>query len=188
MAKDKSKVVFYTDWGNIFDALSDEDAGKLIKHFSRYINDKNPEDLPGLLSVVWLPIRDSLKRDLKKYEAVCEKNRENVRKRWDKKDTTVYDRIRSDTKNTDKDKDKDKDIKEKYKKEKFAPPEVREVAEYFVGKGSTVLEAQKFHGFYESKGWMVGKNKMKSWKGAVGGWIARNKEKEQTDRFKPKFT
>jgi len=191
MAKDKSKIVFYTDWGNIFNALPKEQAGELIQHLCKYVNDENPPELPGLLNVVWIPMRDALKRDLRKYEAVCDKNKENIRKRWDKKDTTVYDRIKDDTKNTDKDKDKDKDIKEKYKKENtthFSPPELKEVAIYFKEKGSTVLEAQKFHGFYESKGWMVGKNKMKSWKGAAGGWLARNKEDSAKDRFKPQFT
>ena len=29
--------------------------------------------------------------------------------------------------------------------------------------------------FYESKGWMIGKNKMVSWKGAVGGWNSRQR-------------
>ncbi len=36
-------------------------------------------------------------------------------------------------------------------------------------------EAVKFYNFYESNGWMVGVNPMKSWVGAAGGWIARNK-------------
>jgi hypothetical protein len=31
-------------------------------------------------------------------------------------------------------------------------------------------EAEKFWNFYESKGWMIGKNKMKSWQHAIKTW------------------
>lgn len=50
-------------------------------------------------------------------------------------------------------------------------------------------EAQKFYNFYSSKGWKVGKEKMKSLPHAIGGWISRcdkpetkNSPKEETER------
>lgn len=67
-----------------------------------------------------------------------------------------------------------KDIGEKAKR--FSPPSQKEVSDCFFEKGSTDIEAVKFFNFYESKGWMVGKNKMKSWRAAVSNWISRNKE------------
>lgn len=30
--------------------------------------------------------------------------------------------------------------------------------------------AERFFNFYESKGWMIGKNKMKNWKAAIKTW------------------
>lgn len=42
------------------------------------------------------------------------------------------------------------------------------------------VSAEQFISFYESKGWMVGKEKMKSWKAAVRTWEFR--EKEQTSK------
>lgn len=48
---------------------------------------------------------------------------------------------------------------------KFVPPTVEEVQKY-----TPEVDAHKFVNFYESKGWMVGKNKMKSWKAAVRNW------------------
>ena len=54
-------------------------------------------------------------------------------------------------------------------------PDIEEVKSYFNQRGASVVEAEKFFDFYESKGWMVGKNKMKDWKAAVRGWITRNK-------------
>ena len=43
-------------------------------------------------------------------------------------------------------------------------------------KGSEYVEAEKFWNFYDSKNWMVGKNKMKKWQSAASGWISRNKK------------
>lgn len=55
----------------------------------------------------------------------------------------------------------------------FKKPKVIEVVEYFREKGHE-SEAEIFYDFYESKGWMVGKNKMKSWKSAANNWMRRN--------------
>ena len=34
--------------------------------------------------------------------------------------------------------------------------------------------ANRFYNFYESKGWKVGKEKMKDWKAAIRGWLSRD--------------
>lgn len=39
------------------------------------------------------------------------------------------------------------------------------------------IDAEQFYHFYESKGWMIGKNKMKSWKSALANWNKNNKKK-----------
>lgn len=64
------------------------------------------------------------------------------------------------------------------KKEDFS---LIRVTELFLQKTETLWqpkyaenEALKFFNFYESNGWKVGKNKMKSLSGAIGGWISRN--------------
>lgn len=52
---------------------------------------------------------------------------------------------------------------------KFIPPTVEEVSAYCIERGNAV-DAESFINFYSSKGWMVGKNKMKDWKAAVRTW------------------
>lgn len=44
----------------------------------------------------------------------------------------------------------------------FTPPTVEEVQEYCFERGNAV-DAQSFVDFYTSKGWYVGKTKMKDW-------------------------
>lgn len=55
---------------------------------------------------------------------------------------------------------------------RFTPPTLDEVAlELRKQKVKMpVVQAEKFFNFYESKGWMVGKNKMKNWKAAIKTW------------------
>lgn len=57
-------------------------------------------------------------------------------------------------------------------RKRFVPPTLEEVAAYVAERKSNVVP-QAFIDFYESKGWMVGKNKMKDWKAAcrnAEGW------------------
>lgn len=73
MAQDKKSIIVYADWLPQFEQLSDEEAGKLIKHFFRYVNDLNPEPPDRLTQIAFEPLKQSLKRDLKKWEKVIEK-------------------------------------------------------------------------------------------------------------------
>lgn len=57
----------------------------------------------------------------------------------------------------------------------FIPPTVEDVKQYCL-ENNYVLDAERFVDFYECKGWMVGKNKMKDWKAAVRTWIRKDKE------------
>lgn len=56
----------------------------------------------------------------------------------------------------------------------FVPPTVEEVKAYCEKKGYSVNPGQ-FVDFYKSKGWMVGKSKMKDWKASVRTWQRNNK-------------
>lgn len=73
------------------------------------------------------------------------------------------------------DKDIDKDIKEKiYKKEKFVKPTVIEIEQYCRERKNNI-NATQFYDYYESKGWLVGKAKMKDWRACIRTWEANNK-------------
>ena len=77
MAKDKKSFIAYCEWIETFDELSDEDAGKLIKHIFRYVNDKDPQTDDKLTKMCFIPIKQSLKRDLMKYDKYILKQKEN---------------------------------------------------------------------------------------------------------------
>lgn len=52
---------------------------------------------------------------------------------------------------------------------RFVPPSIDEIRAYGEEIGSSV-DPERFFDFYESKGWLVGKVKMKDWKAAFRGW------------------
>ena len=55
----------------------------------------------------------------------------------------------------------------------FVPPTADEVAAYCRERGNKV-DPGRFTDFYASKGWIVGRTRMKDWKAAVRGWESRD--------------
>lgn len=68
------------------------------------------------------------------------------------------------------------------KARRFIPPSVEEVEQYCIERSNNI-DAQSFIDFYESKGWMIGKNKMKDWKAAVRTWERSRKEENKENVF-----
>ena len=86
MAEGKNNVVIHADWIDLFEALEDDEAGRLIKHFFRYINDQNPEPPDRLTEISFVPIKRTLKANLKKWNETVESKSKGGRignlKRW----------------------------------------------------------------------------------------------------------
>tara|TARA_R100000951_G_scaffold115287_1_gene122906 strand:- start:489 stop:1274 length:786 start_codon:yes stop_codon:yes gene_type:complete len=74
--------------------------------------------------------------------------------------------------------------KQKRERKSFVAPDLETVKKQCEAKGYPMEEGEAFHCFYESKGWMVGKNKMVKWTQALAGWMARNKR--QAAKSQPK--
>ena len=112
----KDTFVAYTSYLEKFSRLTDAQMGMLFRAMMEY--QKTGEE-PLIEDMAVCLCFDVVKCDMdennKKYEEMCERQRENVRKRWDKRntdDTTVYHGIPSyttDTKHTDNDNDNDTD-------------------------------------------------------------------------------
>lgn len=73
MAEGKKSFIAYVDWKDTFDNLPDDKAGQLIKHLFAYVSDENPKTDDVLINAVFANIKQTLKRDLRKYETIREK-------------------------------------------------------------------------------------------------------------------
>jgi hypothetical protein len=81
----------------------------------------------------------------------------------------------SDKQTTSKRQTKRQQLNNKQETNIFKPPTVEQVKAYCEERGNG-LDAERFVDWYESRGWIVGTNKMKSWKATVRTWEGRRKE------------
>ena len=109
MAKDKKSFLLYCDLIHTVKQMPKEKAGELFMHILEYVNDLEPNTDDLIIQLTFEPIRQSLKRDLEKYERTRMKNKENAEKRWNKNNATVCDRIPPNAKNADSDNVSDSD-------------------------------------------------------------------------------
>ena len=76
---------------------------------------------------------------------------------------------------------------EKKLKKLFVKPTLTEVIDYCNATQANI-DPQDFIDFYESKGWQVGRNKMKCWKSCVRRWkrmeVEKNREKHEKNKAK----
>jgi len=197
MATGKKSVLLYCDLIHTIEKMDDENAGKLFKHYLRYVNDLEPVAENILIEIAFEPIRQQLKRDLQKWDEQREKRsiagKISAEKRSQQNqqvlthvesvqhkptNSTVNDTVTVTVNVTDTVNDillekETKDISEVKKSKRFIPPTTKEVFEYCQIRKNNV-DPQRFIDFYTSNGWHVGKNKMKDWKAAVRTWEKNN--------------
>ena len=76
MAEYKKSFIAYADWKETFDKLPDDVAGKLIKHIFAYVNNENPISNDYVIEAIFSNIKNTLKRDLRKWETQLDQRRE----------------------------------------------------------------------------------------------------------------
>ena len=75
------------------------------------------------------------------------------------------------------------DNKEKKEKSIFKAPSLDDLKSFCL-ENKLDLNYNDFLNYYDSNGWMVGKNKMKDWKATARRW---SKPKQNDEPYKPKF-
>lgn len=92
-----------------------------------------------------------------------EKNNETERNGFTKRDETVQEERRGDKKRGERALD-------------FKKPTFPEMELHAAKIGLPTTEVQKFYSYHDSKGWVVGKSKMVSWKAAMVTWREKQRE------------
>ena len=109
MAKKKS-FILYADYIKHISKLTDEEAGRLFKAIFDYVNSGETPNLDGMAAMAFSFISNQLDNDLQKYEEICKKRAENIKKRWDKaRENTKENSNFCNTNDTDNDIDSDID-------------------------------------------------------------------------------
>ena len=183
MANQPGIVIYFSDYENVGQLLSQEQKGDLLDALITF--GRSGEAYTGgdnLVNMAFNIHASAIRRTVEKYNHICERNAENIRKRWEKQktasDTTVYDRIPNDTsgyQSGEKEKEnqtqnENENQNQKKKRSVFIPPTVEEVAEYCKERGNTI-NAEQFVDYYAARGWELKQGqKMKDWKASVRTW------------------
>ena len=101
MENDRPGFLLYFNQKTIIDELTDQEAGILIKAIYEYEETKKMPKLNKMLKIIFLQFKNVLDNDEKRYIDKCEKNKQNIKKYWEKvkqqENTNEYDRIQSNT-------------------------------------------------------------------------------------------
>lgn len=98
--------ILYTSYYALIEGLTDEQLGQLTRAIFLYARDGKSIELEPVVRMAFSFIKDNIDRNADKYQKKCERNRENIKKRWEKKhsedtteqsNTNVYERIPSNT-------------------------------------------------------------------------------------------
>lgn len=76
MAEGKKTFIFYSDWINMVREMDNEDAGELLKHILRYVNDENPETKNKFVKMAFGHMKPLIKSDLVKWDSIRAKRKE----------------------------------------------------------------------------------------------------------------
>lgn len=170
-------IKIYRDFIDIVRELDNGARGRLLMAIMLYANDEEPDNLTGAERIAFLTIKSQIDRDRDAYDSISEKRKlagkVGAERRWEQeKMANAILPMAKDGKNSKCHQDKDKDknnISPSIIPPKGIPPTLEAVREYCKERRNSV-DPEKFYDFYASKGWMVGKNKMKDWKAAVRTW------------------
>ena len=173
--------------------LSDGELGRLFRALLEYSASGKVPELNGRESVAFDFMSANIDRDAGSYKDTCNRNRENISKKYERirSNTSVYETYQEKEEAKEKEELLKKDISNEIsqkstRQKKFVPPTVEEVAAYCLERKNKV-DAAYFVDHYTSNGWKVGKQNMKDWKAAVRTWEKNgyNQPSKKQDAVEP---
>ena len=75
-----------------------------------------------------------------------------------------------------------KEYKNEKNEKKFIVPTIQQVEKYCKERNNNI-DAEYFINYYDAKGWMIGKNKVKDWKACIRTWEQRNKKDVDKNKY-----
>ena len=143
-SKMREAMPFPFRWFSTLRMLDDAESRMMLDAIGAYAERGEEPAFTGLMAALWNEFKQRIDRDNEHYQAVCERNRRNIRKRWNGKsggavppDVEAYDRIPTDTGNTDADAEAEadaeadaeaEDISQKVSLDTFSPDRRKNVA------------------------------------------------------------
>jgi len=171
----KDSIIIYRSFYEAIKDLPKElqaDAWQCI--FEYGLND-NQQELTGIVSTVFKLIKPQLDANKKRFENGQKGGRPKTEPKPNNNLTITKDKpnVNDNVNNNDN----------VNKKVKFIKPTIEDIKKEFPN-----FNAEHFYNYYESNGWMIGRNKMKEWKATVKNWMAKDyNQQTQVTPNRPKL-
>lgn len=191
----RDSFVFYRSFQDAINEASEAEQLFIYRAIANYALDRVEPKLIGIAKLAWVLIKPQLEANWKRYEAGVQhgkKGAEHGKKGGRPKkenplpclaktlskpsnvnvNVNVNDNVNVFNDNINESSKEDIGGKPK----RFIPPTPQEIQNYCLERKNRV-DANYFFDWYQSKNWMVGKNKMKDWKACVRTWEKSEKTK-----------
>jgi hypothetical protein len=187
--KTRDSMIFYRSFYEAIKELPERNQVEVLRAICEFGFDGSEPEIAGLSKTIWILIKPNLQANRKKWESGCKaktkqpksKTEAKTKQTRSKVEANVYVDVDVDEDgNEDKDKDKNEKglivLPSELPNKKFLKPSLQDISIYVQSKEPQANKelihqfAEKFWNFYESNGWKVGKNPMKSWQSAIKTW------------------
>ena len=169
----RDSIVFYRSFYEAIKEIPIEQQGIVYNAIYGYALDGVEPELNGIAKAIFLLVKPQIDANNSRYEngkKGAEYGKKGGRpKNENPKETPNEPQENPKETPNENVNDNVNDLKENTKRKVFAKPTVEEVKAYCTERKNNV-DANKFIDFYESKGWLIGKNPMKDWKACVRTW------------------
>lgn len=159
-----NSFTFFEDYYELITLLNEKDQGELLLAIMKYMF----EDIEPELNKNQTKIFNNLKRPLSvsknKSKNALKTNQTEIKQKSNENQKQNQNKNEKGSCAT-----KSMSMSNKSMSNIFIKPSLEEVNKYCEERKNSI-NAQSFIDFYESKGWMIGKNKMKDWKAAIRTW------------------
>lgn len=185
----RDSVVFYRSFWEAIKQLPEKERLESLTAILDYGLDEIEPKSAGVASAMFLMAKPQIDANNRRYQNGTKGGRPVTKPEPNNNLESNYNKPSDNqtiTKAKPKEKDKEKDNVNDNNKKTFTPPSVSDVSDYCTLNGYGI-DPESFVDFYASKGWMVGKNKMKDWKASVRTWVRSQRQESTAKGSKNQF-
>ena len=164
----RDSIVFYRSFYEAIKEIPLEEQGVVYNAIYGYALDGIEPELSGIAKAIFLLVKPQIDANNNRYE----NGKKGGKPKANQNETKTEPKPNQDETETEPNVNvnvNENDLKENTKRKVFTKPTVEEVKAYCVERKNNV-NPDKFIDFYESKGWLIGKNPMKDWRACVRTW------------------
>ena len=166
----RDSIVFYRSFYEAIKEIPLEEQGVVYNAIYGYALDGIEPELNGIAKAIFLLVKPQIDANNNRYE----NGKKGGKPKANQNETKAEPKPNQDVTETEPNENvnvnvNENDLKENIKRKVFTKPTAEEVKAYCSERKNNV-DADKFIDFYESKGWLIGKNPMKDWRACVRTW------------------